>query len=137
MQTQNPFFDDLARMMSGAMGVAAGMREEMEGRFRQMFESTAARMDLVSREEFEVVKAMAAKAREENDALTKRVAALEAALGGAPKAKAGTRRSTAAKAAGTSRTRKTGPSKAGGSANDAAKTDEGASDKPSEGDGES
>lgn len=105
MQTQNPFFDDLARMMSGAMGVASGMREEMEARFREMFENAASRMDMVSREEFEAVKAMAAKAREENEALARRVAELEKAAGPAKRAgKSGGGAKSAA--AGTARARK-------------------------------
>jgi BMFP domain-containing protein YqiC len=99
MQTQKPFFDDIARMMSGAAGVASGMREEFEQRFRQMFESTAARMDLVSREEFEAVKAMAAKAREENEALALRLAALEKTAKAKPAAAPRSRKSAAAKGA--------------------------------------
>src|SRR5690606_14133794 len=82
MQTQNPFFDDLARMMSGAMGVASGMREEAEAQFRQLFENATSRMDLVRRDEFEAVKAMAAKAREENEVLAQRLAELEKAMAG-------------------------------------------------------
>ncbi|SMF46154.1 hypothetical protein SAMN06265365_11563 [Tistlia consotensis] len=116
MQTQNPFFDDIAKMMSGAMGVASGMRDEMEARFREWFEGAASRMDLVGREEFEAVKAMAAKARQENEALARRVAELEAALAG--RAAAGAKAS-AAKA---SRPRKAAKPKAapkGGAAADA------------------
>lgn len=100
MQTQKPFFDDIARMMSGAAGVASGMREEFEQRFRQMFESTASRMDLVSREEFEAVKAMAAKAREENEALALRIAALEKASKPKAAATPRSRKGTGAKASG-------------------------------------
>ncbi|MEX2630727.1 MAG: accessory factor UbiK family protein [Tistlia sp.] len=118
MQTQKPFFDDIARMMSGAAGVASGMREEVEQRFRQMFESTASRMDLVSREEFEAVKAMAAKAREENEALAKRIAALEKA----PKAKAATARKGAAKPGNAARSRKTPAAKAAAAKSAAAKS---------------
>ena len=80
MQTQNRLLDDLARVASGALGVASGLREEVEGRLREQFERILSQWDLVPREEFEVVKAMAAKARDEQEALAERVAALEAAL---------------------------------------------------------
>ena len=80
MQTQNRLLDDLARLASGAMGVANEMRSEVEGRVRRQFERMLDQMDLVTREEFEVVKAMAAKAREEQEALAERMAALEARL---------------------------------------------------------
>ena len=80
MQTQNKLLDDLARVASGAIGVAAGMREEVEARLRDQFERVLGRMDLVSREEFEAVRAMAIKAREEQEILSERMAALEAAL---------------------------------------------------------
>lgn len=97
MQTQNKLLDDLARVASGAIGVAAGMREEVEARLRDQFERVLGRMDLVTREEFEAVRAMAVKAREEQEVLSERVAALEAALGATVKttpkgtAKAGTK----------------------------------------------
>ena len=80
MQTQNKLLDDLARVASGAMGVAAGMREEVEARLRDQFERVLGRMDLVTREEFDAVRAMAVKAREEQERLEARVAALESAL---------------------------------------------------------
>ena len=87
MQTQNRILDDLARVASSAIGVAAGMREEIEVRLREQFERVLSRMDLVTREEFDAVQAMAAKARDEQEALMARVAALEAALAeAAPKA---------------------------------------------------
>lgn len=87
MQTQNRILDDLARVASSAIGVAAGMREEIEVRMREQFERVLSRMDLVTREEFDAVRAMAAKARDEQEVLTARVAALEAALAkAAPKA---------------------------------------------------
>jgi BMFP domain-containing protein YqiC len=95
MQTQNKLLDDLARVASGAIGVAAGMREEVEARLRDQFERVLARMDLVSREEFEAVKAMAVKAREEQD---ERLAALEPILESAPGAAPKTAPKTAAKA---------------------------------------
>ena len=86
MQTQNKLLDDLARVASGAIGVAAGMREEVEARLRDQFERVLARMDLVTREEFDAVRAMAVKAREEQEVLSARVATLEAALKTAPAA---------------------------------------------------
>ena len=88
MQTQNKLLDDLARVASGAIGVAAGMREEVEARLRDQFERVLARMDLVSREEFEAVRAMAVKAREEQEVLSDRLAVLESAAKTAPKAAA-------------------------------------------------
>ena len=84
MQTENKFFDDLTRMMSGAMSAAGGMREEAEARMRQHFEAMFARMDLVRREEFNVVRDMAALARQENERLAARVAELEGRLAAAP-----------------------------------------------------
>lgn len=80
MQTQNPFLDDLAKVASGALGVAAGMRAEVEARLRDQFEQVLSRFDLVTREEFEAVKAMAVKAREEQEILAERLAKLEAAM---------------------------------------------------------
>jgi len=80
MQSQNPFFDDLARVASGAMGALSGLRAEMEAMMRQQMERFTSGLDLVPREEFEVVRAMAAKARLEQEALEARVAALEARL---------------------------------------------------------
>ena len=86
MQSQNPFFDDLARVASGALGALSGLRAEMEAMMRQQFERFTGSLDLVQREEFEVVRAMAIKAREENEALAARIAALEAKLADAPAA---------------------------------------------------
>ncbi len=91
MQTDNKFLDDMAKMMSGAMSAAGGMKDEVEARMRQNMEGFFTRMDFVRREEFEVVRAMAALARQENERLAARVAELEAQLFGkakAPKAKA-------------------------------------------------
>ena len=81
MQTQNRLLDDLARVASGALGVAAGMRAEVEARLREQFERVLSQLDLVTREEFDAVKAMAVKAREEQEALAARLAKLEAARG--------------------------------------------------------
>jgi len=89
MQTRNRLLDDMAKLVSNAMGVAQGAREEAENAFRGMIDRWVADRDFVSREEFDAVRAMAQKAREENEALTARVAALEAAAatkGGKPKA---------------------------------------------------
>ena len=69
MQSQNRFFDDIARVASGAVGAISGVRGEIESRLRDQLERVLAGMDLVSREEFEAVKAMAAKAREEQEVL--------------------------------------------------------------------
>ena len=80
MQSQNRLFDDLARVATGAMGVAAGMREEIEARLRDQFERIIGQMDLVPREEFEAVKAVAVRAREEQEALAERLEDLEARL---------------------------------------------------------
>ena len=80
MQSQNRFFDDMARVAAGAVGALSGMRSEVEARFRDQLERVLAGMDLVSREEFEAVKAMSAKAREEQENLLRRVEALEARL---------------------------------------------------------
>ena len=77
MQTDNRLLDDLARMANGAFGSLHGVRQDVEARLKELFERFAGDMDLVSREEFDAVKAMAAKAREENEALQKRIAELE------------------------------------------------------------
>jgi BMFP domain-containing protein YqiC len=82
MQTQNRLLDDLARVATGALGAFSGMRDEVETRLKEQFERVLGRMNLVTREEYDAVKAMAAKARATQDALEKRVAALEARLGG-------------------------------------------------------
>jgi hypothetical protein len=81
MQTQNRLLDDLARVATSALGIAAGMREEIEARLRDQFERILSNMDLVTREEFDAVKAMAAKARGEQEDLAARLVALEAQLG--------------------------------------------------------
>jgi BMFP domain-containing protein YqiC len=77
MQSQNRFFDDLARVAAGAMGTLSGMKSEVESRVREQLERVLAGMDLVSRDEFEAVKAMAAKARSEQEDLERRVNDLE------------------------------------------------------------
>ena len=80
MQSQNRFFDDIARVANGAVGALSGVRADIEARVRDQLERILAGMDLVSREEFEAVKAMAAKARGEQEELLRRVALLESAL---------------------------------------------------------
>lgn len=85
MQSQNRFFDDVARIASGAVGAVSGVRDEIEARLREQLERVLMGMDLVSREEFEAVKAMAAKAREEQELLLRRIEALEARRAGSRK----------------------------------------------------
>lgn len=79
-QTTNRFFDELAKLMTDAAGAAQGVRREFETLMKSQGERILREMDVVRRDEFEAVKAMAQRAREENDALTARVAALEAEL---------------------------------------------------------
>lgn len=81
MQTNNRMLDDLARLMTDAAGLAQGAQQEMQALMRTQGERWVQSLDLVSREEFEAVKAMARKAREENEVLSQRLAALEARLG--------------------------------------------------------
>lgn len=80
MQSQNRIFDDIARVAAGAVGALSGVRDEVEARLRDQLERVLAGMDLVSREEFEAVKAMAAKAREEQELLLRRIESLESRL---------------------------------------------------------
>ena len=80
MQSQNRILDDLARVAAGAMSTLSGMRSEVESRLREQLEKVLAGMDLVSRDEFEAVKAMAAKARAEQEDLQKRLAEVESRL---------------------------------------------------------
>jgi BMFP domain-containing protein YqiC len=80
VQTTNRFFDEVARLMNDAAGVAQGVRREFETLFRTQAERWLRDLDVVKREEFEAVKDMARIAREENEALKARVAALEAAV---------------------------------------------------------
>ena len=89
MQSTNRVFDDIARVAGGAVGILAGIREEMEARIRQRVELMLDGMNLVSRDEFEAVKEMAALARAENERLAKRISALES---GKPTTAAKTRR---------------------------------------------
>jgi BMFP domain-containing protein YqiC len=80
-QTTNRFFDEMARLMNDAAGVAQGVRREFDTLFRTQAERILRDLDVVKREEFEAVKEMARLAREENEALKARLSALEAKLG--------------------------------------------------------
>jgi BMFP domain-containing protein YqiC len=79
-QTQSKFFDDLSRLMTDAAGLADGAKREAQTFARTQVERMMSGMDIVGRDEFEAVKEMAAKARDENEKLAARVAALEAKL---------------------------------------------------------
>jgi len=79
-QTSNRIFDEMARLMNDAAGVAQGVRREFDTLFRNQAERILRDLDVVQREDFEAVREMARLAREENDALKVRVAALEAKL---------------------------------------------------------
>ncbi len=78
MQTRNRFLDDVSQLMTNAMGVAQGARTEAETAMKGLMDRWLADRDFVTREEFDTVRAMAQKAREENEALAARIAALEA-----------------------------------------------------------
>ncbi|MET0669247.1 MAG: accessory factor UbiK family protein [Xanthobacteraceae bacterium] len=80
-QTTNRFFDEVARLMNDAAGVASGVRREFDTLFRTQAERILNDLDVVKREEFEAVKDMARLAREENEALKARIATLEQKLG--------------------------------------------------------
>jgi BMFP domain-containing protein YqiC len=80
VQTTNRFFDEVARLMNDAAGVAQGVRREFETLFRNQAERFLRDLDVVKREEFEAVKEMARLAREENEALKTRMSALEVRL---------------------------------------------------------
>jgi len=80
MQTDNPLLDGFARFFTDAAGAAQSVRTEIDTFMRQRLERLVADMDFVPREEFEAVKAMASKARSENERLEKRLAELEAKL---------------------------------------------------------
>ncbi|MCR9220593.1 MAG: accessory factor UbiK family protein [Alphaproteobacteria bacterium] len=97
MQTKSKLFDDMARVASGAAGALSGVRHEVEGIVKQRLERVLADMDLVTRDEFEAVREVAAKARLEQEALEKRVATLEAELSQAATPKAAAPRKAEAK----------------------------------------
>jgi len=79
-ETRGTVFDDFTRLMGDAAGMAQGVRREFESVVKAQFERWLSTLDVVSREEFEAVKEMAARARDENDKLEARLAALEAKL---------------------------------------------------------
>jgi BMFP domain-containing protein YqiC len=92
MQSENKMFDDMVKMMNGLAGTFAGMGREAESSAREKMKEWIGGADFVGRDEFEAVKAMAAAARDENEALKARIAALEAKVGGpaaAPAKRAG------------------------------------------------
>ena len=79
-QTSGRFFDELGKLLTDAVGAADGVKKEVEGVIRGQAERVLNELDVVQRDEFEAVKAMAQKAREENEHLDARLAALEAKL---------------------------------------------------------
>ena len=79
-QTTGRFFDELGKLITDATGAAQGVRKEIESVVRAQAENVLRELDVVQREEFEAVKAMAQKAREENEVLKQRLALLEAIL---------------------------------------------------------
>jgi BMFP domain-containing protein YqiC len=81
MQTDNRLFDDLSKLANGAMGTLSGIGKEIEQMVKSRMERFVGDLDMVRRDEFDAVKAMADKARAENDALALRLTALEAKLG--------------------------------------------------------
>ncbi len=91
MQSENRMFDDLVKMVNGVAGTMAGMGREAESSMREKMREWMAGADFVSRDEFEAVKAMAAAARDENEVLKSRIAALEAKVSGSV---AGTKRAS-------------------------------------------
>ncbi len=81
MQTDNRLFDDLSKLANGAVGTLTGIGKELEQMVKSRMERFVGDLDMVRRDEFDAVKAMADKARAENEALAARLAALEAKLG--------------------------------------------------------
>ena len=96
MQSENKMFDDLVKMVNGVAGTMAGVGREAESSMRERMREWIGGVDFVGRDEFEAVKAMAAAARDENEALRARIVALEANAGGA-KAGGGTTKARATK----------------------------------------
>jgi BMFP domain-containing protein YqiC len=97
MQSENKMFDDMVKMVNGLAGTVAGMGREAESSAREKMREWIGGEDFVGRDEFEAVKAMAAAARDENEALKARLATLEARLGGSAAPKTSTRRKPGAK----------------------------------------
>ena len=81
MQTRNRLLGDIARVANGAAGVATGMRDEIESIVQQRLERVLSRLNLVTREEFDVIKELAVKARQEQEALQKRLDEIDKELG--------------------------------------------------------
>ncbi|SMP26402.1 BMFP domain-containing protein YqiC [Shimia sagamensis] len=81
MQTRNKFMDDMSQLMTNAMGVAQGAKDEADNAMKSMLDRWLADRDFVTREEFDAVRGMAQKAREENEALKARIEALEGKAG--------------------------------------------------------
>ncbi|MCC5973719.1 MAG: accessory factor UbiK family protein [Rubellimicrobium sp.] len=81
MQTRNKIFDDLSQLMTNAMGVAQGARDEAQNAMKSMMDRWLAERDLVTREEFDAIRDLAIRLDAENKALAARIAALEAASG--------------------------------------------------------
>ena len=92
MQSENRLFDDFVKMMNGVAGTMAGVGREAESSMREKMRDWVGGMDFVGRDEFEAVKAMAAAARDENEALNARIAVLEARSTGAAAAAANARK---------------------------------------------
>ena len=80
METRNRLFDDMAKVAGGAAGTLSGLKSEFESRVRQMVDDLVSKLELVTREELDTALALAAKAREEQESLAKRVSELEAEL---------------------------------------------------------
>lgn len=80
MQTRNPFLDDLTKVANSAVGALSGVKDEVGARLRDQIARILDGMDIPRRDEFDAVKAMAAKAREENEELRKQIAELQARL---------------------------------------------------------
>jgi len=99
MQTTGRFFDDIARVASGAAGALSGVKDEVEALVKHRMERILADMDLVPRDEFEAVKEVAATARAEQEKLEARIAALEAALAGEPSPRKTAKKAAARKSA--------------------------------------
>lgn len=87
MQSRNRIFDDMSQLMTNAMGVAQGAKDEAETAMKSMIDRWMADRDFISRDEFDAVREMAAKAREENATLLARIEALEAKPKAKPRAK--------------------------------------------------
>jgi hypothetical protein len=100
MQTDNRLLDDLAKVANGALSTLSGVRDEVETRVRERIERLLSEMDLVPREEFEAVRAMAQKARAEQEGLSDRVVELERRVGELETAKPARRRAAPRKAGG-------------------------------------